>query len=159
MLITNRLPRGGRATTRDTRLAVAVHVLTLLAQQSEADPLTSERIAGSVNTNPVFIRRILGLLSRAGLVASQPGVGGGWRLRRDAANISLLDVYEAVGAGPLLALHHRLPNPDCLIGRNIQRTLLNYFGEAEAAFKDVLARQTIAQVLETAQEGELSSPA
>ncbi|WP_052889964.1 Rrf2 family transcriptional regulator [Thermogemmatispora carboxidivorans] len=147
------------ATTRDTRLAVAVHILTLLAQQSEEDPLTSEYIAGSVNTNPVFIRRVLGLLSRAGLVASQPGVGGGWRLQRDAASISLLDVYEAVGAGPLLALHHRQPNPDCLIGRNIQRTLLHYFGEAEVAFKQMLARQTIAQVLERAREGELSPPA
>nr|BBH92773.1 Rrf2 family transcriptional regulator [Thermogemmatispora argillosa] len=124
----------------------------LAQQQEDDDPLTSERIAGSVNTHPVFIRRILGLLSRAGLVTSQPGVGGGWRLRRDAACISLLDVYEAVGAGPLLALHHSVPNPDCLIGRNIQRALLTYFGEAEAAFKEVLARQSIAQVLATAQE-------
>ncbi len=111
-----------------------------------------------MNTNPVFIRRILGLLSRAGLVASQPGVGGGWRLLRDPASISLLDVYEAVGAGPLLALHHSVPNPNCLIGRNIQQTLLGYFGQAETAFKRVLAQQTIAQVLATARAGELSLP-
>jgi Rrf2 family protein len=137
--------------TTSTRLAVATHILTLLAQQAN-EPQTSALIAASVNTNPVFIRRILGMLSQAGLVASQPGVGGGWRLLRPASAITLLDVYQAVGDDPLLALHHSVPNPDCLIGRNIQRTLLIYFGRAEEAFRQALAQQTIAQVLETACE-------
>lgn len=121
--------------------------------------MTSQRMAGSVNTNPVFIRRILGLLSRAGLVTSQPGVGGGWRLRRDPASITLLEVYRAVAEDPLLSMHHSQPNPECLIGRNIQRTLTVYFGEAERAFEQVLAGQTIAQVLKTArQDSVLRSP-
>lgn len=114
--------------------------------------MTSETIAGSVNTNPVFIRRILGLLNRAGLVASQPGVGGGWRLMRAPDKISLLEVFRAVDEGHLLTMHHNQPNPACLIGRNIQRTLTVYFGEAEKAFERELAGQTIAQVLETARE-------
>jgi Rrf2 family protein len=109
-------------------------------------------MADSVNTNPVFIRRILGLLSRAGLVASQPGVGGGWRLLRDPASITLLEVHRAVDEEHLLSMHHSQPNPECLIGRNIQRTLTVYFGEAERAFEQVLAGQTIAQVLKTASE-------
>ncbi len=114
--------------------------------------MTSEFMASSVNTNPVFIRRILGLLSRAEFVVSQPGVRGGWRLLRDAATITLLDVYRAVDEGHLLAMHHSTPNPECLIGRNIQRTLTIYFGEAEQAFEQKLAQQTIAQVLQTARE-------
>jgi len=109
-------------------------------------------IAGSVNTNPVFIRRILGMLSRAGMVTSQPGVGGGWRLRHDPAHITLLEVYRAVDEGHLIALHHRPPNPDCLVGRNIQHTLETYFGEAERAFEHVLAQQTIGQVLQSVHE-------
>lgn len=114
-------------------------------------------MAGSVNTNPVFIRRILGLLSRAGLVASQPGVRGGWRIMRNPAQITLLDVYQAVDEGHLLAMHHSIPNPDCLIGRNIQRSLNVYFSAAEQAFEETLARQTVAQVLETALEDPYSS--
>jgi Rrf2 family protein len=125
--------------------------LTLLAQTSD-EPVTSETIGGSVNTNPVFIRRILGLLGRAGLVASQPGVGGGWRLLREPAAITLLDVYRAVDEGPLLPKSHSDPNPNCLIGRNIQRTLNVYFGEAERAFEQTLGKQTLAQVLQTARE-------
>jgi Rrf2 family protein len=132
-------------------LAVAIHILTLLAQ-AEGEALTSERIGGSVNTNPVFIRRILGLLHRAGLVTSRSGVGGGWQLLRDPAAITLLEVYRAVDERHLLALPHRSPNPDCLIGRNIQRTLNVYFSAAEQAFEQVLAQQTIAQVLQSARE-------
>jgi len=59
------------------RFTVAIHVLCLLAAL-HPKPVTSEFIAGSVNTNPVVIRRILAALRRAGLVKSQPGVSGGW---------------------------------------------------------------------------------
>ena len=85
-------------------------------------------------------------------MASQPGVGGGWRLLRNSASITLLEVHRAVDEEPLLSLHHSQPNPECLIGRNIQHTLTVYFGEAEQAFEQVLAGQTIAQVLKTASE-------
>src|SRR6185437_5159554 len=105
-----------------------------------------------VNTNPVVIRRILGLLSRAGLLSSQPGTGGGWQLRHAPEEITLLAIYRAVDEGRLLALHHRSPNPACLVGRNIQHTLEDIFGEAEQALEQVLAGQTVAQVLQTVSQ-------
>jgi Rrf2 family protein len=136
----------------NTRFAIGIHCLTLLAGAGD-EPVTSDSIAGSVNTNPVFIRRVLGQLQRAGLVESQPGVGGGWRLRRDPAAITLLEVFHSVEDGQLVALHHRPPNPACPVGRNIERTLRGYFGEAERAFEQVLAGQTVAQVLRSALAG------
>jgi Iron-dependent Transcriptional regulator len=51
---------------KSSRFSVAVHILTLLAHE-QGRALTSEYIAGSVNTNPVVIRRMLGLLSKAAL--------------------------------------------------------------------------------------------
>ena len=72
--------------------------MTLLAQSND-EPVTSELIAGSINTNLVFIRHVMGSLSRAGLVASPPGVGEGWRLVRQTA---------AVEDGALL-LERRIP--------------------------------------------------
>ncbi|MBV9496028.1 MAG: Rrf2 family transcriptional regulator, partial [Acidobacteria bacterium] len=48
--------------TQSSRFATAVHILTLLAGENE-EPLTSDYIAGSVNTNPVVIRRLLGILA------------------------------------------------------------------------------------------------
>lgn len=136
------------AIATNSQFAVAIHILTLLATTND-EPMTSESMAGSINTHPVFVRRILGDLSRAGLVASQPGVGGGWRLLRDPSMITLLEAYRAVQEGHLLSLHHSTPNPACLVGRNIQHTLMLSFGEAERAFEQVLAQQTIAQVLQS----------
>lgn len=133
----------------NTQFAIAIHVLTLLALAENAQ-VTSTEMASSVNTNPAFLRRILGDLSRAGLVESQPGVGGGWRLRRAPAAITLREIFRAVDEGRLLAMHHH-PNPNCPVGAVIQTTLETYFGEAEAAFEQTLAGRTLAQVVDTAQ--------
>ena len=78
-----------------SRFSVGVHVLTLLASNPAGELLTSDRLANSVNTNPVVIRRILGQLKKAGLVEVRAAAGGTY-LRRDPATITLLDVYRAV---------------------------------------------------------------
>jgi Rrf2 family protein len=136
---------------QSSQFAIALHILTMLAR-AEGELLTSEYMASSVNTNPVFIRRVLGKLARAQLVISQPGVGGGWQLLCEPEAITFLDAYQAVEEDQLLALHHSTPNPQCLVGRNIQRSLNLYFGEAEQAFAQVLAQRTLAQLLQTVSE-------
>ncbi len=128
-----------------TRFAVAVHVLALLALDGDK-PVTSETIASSVNTNPVVIRRILGMLARAGLVTSQPGSGGGASLARPPEQVALWDVYRVVDGSALFALHRRPPNPHCLCGRNIEPVLGEVFDEAETALARVLAGVSIADV-------------
>jgi len=134
--------------TSSSRFAVAIHILTLLTQEPDV-PATSEYIASSVNTNPVVIRRTLGGLRRAGLVRSQGGAGGGWRLARDAEAITLRDVYRAVEEEDeaVFPLHHRPPNPNCPVGRHIQRALAVRFAAATRALEDELARRTVADVL------------
>jgi Rrf2 family protein len=132
----------------NSRFAVAVHVLTLLARGQEGEPpVTSEYIASSVNTNPVVIRRVLGSLRAAHLVSSQGGNGGGWQLIRAPAAITLRDVYRAMEAEPPFALHHRAPNPNCPVGRHIQQALNGRFAAAARAMEAELARTTIADVL------------
>ncbi len=133
-----------------SRFAVAVHVLTLLAQGGE-EPITSEYIAGSVNTNPVVIRRVLGALRAARLVTSQGGNGGGWRLVAEPAAISLRDVYRSVEEPTVFRLHHRPPNPSCPVGRHIQRVLVGRFAAANLALEEELARSTIADILHEVQ--------
>jgi DNA-binding IscR family transcriptional regulator len=97
--------------TISSRFAVAVHILTLL-ETGRGEPLTSEYVAGSVNTNPAVVRRILSMLARAGLTHARLGAGGGSVLARPAAEISLRDVYRAVECEErLFSLHHERPNP------------------------------------------------
>lgn len=131
-----------------SRFSVAVHVLSLLAGQQPAALLSSERMAGSVNTNPVVIRRILGQLKKAGLVEVRPASGGTY-LRRAPATISLLDVYravEVVAEGRLFNVHER-PNLRCAVGRNIQAALEATLARAQAALEQELAGVTLAQVV------------
>ena len=134
----------------NSRFAVASHMLTLLAQRPD-EPVTSEYIAASVNTNPVVIRRVLGTLRSAHLVTSQGGTGGGWRLVSAAASISLLDVYQAVEDEPLFPLHHRSPNQNCPVGRHIQHALTGTFAAARQALEQELARTTVADLLRQVQ--------
>ena len=133
---------------RSTQFASAIHIMTLLAL-SDGAAVTSAEMASSVNTNPAFLRRILGDLGRAGLVESQQGVAGGWRLRQAPDAISLLAIYRAVDDGHLLATRDDT-NRNCPVGAVMQTTLAGFFGEAEAAFEQTLARQTLAQVVAVA---------
>lgn len=129
-----------------SRFAVAVHILTLLAQ-GRGEPVTSEYIAGSVNTNPSLIRRLLLALQKAGLTTSQLGTGGGALLARPADGITLLDVYRAVEEGEVFGMHREQPNPECPVGRNIQGELQTRFDAATRQMEGELARTTIAQML------------
>ena len=129
-----------------SRVAVAVHVLAYMAwKRSEA--VTSERIAASVNTNPVVVRRIVGALRNAGMVTVQPGVGGGATLAREPHDITLLDVYRAVEDGDeLFSLHPSEPSRSCNVGGNIRDVLRPIFCTAHRAMEAVLAQVSIADV-------------
>ncbi|MET0399244.1 MAG: Rrf2 family transcriptional regulator [Longimicrobiaceae bacterium] len=130
----------------NSRFAVATHILTLL-EQSRGEPVTSEFIAGSVNTNPSLVRRLLGVLAKAGLTTSQMGTGGGALLARPASRITLGDVYRAVGeGGELFAMHRERPNPACPVGRNIQAVLERRLDAAERVLEAELDRTTIAEL-------------
>ena len=137
-----------------TRFSVATHILLMLA----ADPhgrLTSPRIAGSVNTNPVVVRRIMRLLAHAGLVQVQRGQGGAV-LGRPAGRITLDDVWGAVNphpARPLLPLHAR-PDPSCPIGRHVPRLLGERFAGAEGAMRLALARVSLAAMVASLPPGD-----
>lgn len=129
-----------------SRVAVAVHVLAYLAWRGD-EPSTSEKIAASVNTNPVVVRRIVGALRNAGMVSVQPGVGGGAVLARQPDEITLLDVYRAVEEGnELFSLHAQPPSRECNVGANIVEVLQGVFCRARSAMEEVLAGVTVAKV-------------
>ncbi|GAA0580708.1 Rrf2 family transcriptional regulator [Paractinoplanes ferrugineus] len=136
--------------TANSKLTIAAHALAWLelARRRGREVLTSEEVAASVNTNAVIVRRSLGDLQRAGLVRARRGNGAGFSLGRSAAEISLLDIWLAVSAEPLLALHRSEPNLECPVGRGIRPVLTDLYDEATNAFRAALARSTVDDVLE-----------
>ncbi|MCA0754812.1 Rrf2 family transcriptional regulator [Paenibacillus sp. N4] len=128
-----------------TRFSIAVHTLSLIAFCS--DECTGDFIAGSVNTNPVVIRRIMGMLKKAGLVEVRPGVGGA-SLLKAPEEITLLDIYRAVNVieeNQLFRIHEA-PNVQCPVGRNIEEVLQAELYEAQAAMEQRLAQTTLSQL-------------
>jgi DNA-binding IscR family transcriptional regulator len=133
--------------TISSRFAVGVHILTLL-EVNKGGVNSSEFIAGSVNTNPAVIRKIMGMLKKAGLVNVRPGIAGA-ALAKDLSTITLLDVYKAVNVvqeNELFSIHEN-PNPNCPVGRNIQNTIGPLFSIAETAMEKALGNVTIEDVV------------
>lgn len=115
---------------RDSRLSGVLHVLLHMAEQST--PMTSEQLARAMQTNAVVIRRILGGLREAGFVHSEKGHGGGWTIARDLADITMRDVYEAIGRPRLMAMGNRTEAPGCLVEQAVNAALDSSFRDAEA---------------------------
>jgi len=138
----------------NSRMTIAVHALAwmALAQRRGQELLTSDQVAASVNTNPVILRRSLGDLRRAGLVHARRGAGAGWSLARAPEEITLLDVYDAVGPPPLFGMHHTEPNLECPVGKGIRPALGYVYGEIEQVVRVELAATSVADVLRQSLE-------
>jgi Rrf2 family protein len=132
-------------TPTNTQFSVAVHVLTYLAAQP-GRPVSSDELAASTQVNAVHVRKLLGPLRTAGLVASRAGARGGWLLAQPADSITLADVWSLIQGGDTVLGHH-LPNPDCPVGRDIRAELLQLDAELAAATVARLQQTTIAGLL------------
>jgi DNA-binding IscR family transcriptional regulator len=111
-------------------------------------PMTSEALAEMMQTNPVVIRRILAGLREQGLVQSEKGHGGGWRLSCDLAMVSLRDIYNALGAPAVLAIGNRTEAPGCLVEQAVNAAMDQAFHDAEALLLARLGEVTLAELAE-----------
>ncbi len=131
-----------------TRFAVGLHILLFLAQGA-AGQATSGRLAASVGTNPVVIRRLAGQLARAGLIRIRRGPGGA-ELARPPEAIRLDEVWRAMRRSgvPLLPVH---PGPASAaadpLGARIPPLLRGMLDDAEAAMERRLAEVTLASLV------------
>ena len=104
------------------KFAITLHILTLLTKCPD-EFLSSEYIAGSMNINPVLVRKEIGNLKKHNVVESREGKFGGTRLAKPAADISLEDVFNMTFNGVTLGYSKNDPNPDCPVGKKINKNL------------------------------------
>ena len=127
-------------------------MLSMLARSRDENS-KSDKLARSVNTNPVVIRRLLSQLNHAKLVISQTGANGGSRLARCPNEINLSEVYRAVSCGEVFALHAKGPNKDCPVGRNIESVLCCLQKEIDKSIEEKLARYSLQDIFEMVEQG------
>ena len=131
-----------------SRFTIAIHLFACVDAFRDQFKLTSDFIAGSVNVNPVIIRKILQQLKAAGLVKVARGTGG-VEPTRPLDQISLLDVFHAVDSIEDNQLFHFHENPSaaCPVGRNIHHCLDDKLETIQAALEQSMERITLADVV------------
>jgi DNA-binding IscR family transcriptional regulator len=100
-------------------------------------------IARMLNTNPVVVRRTMGLLRDAGIVSSAGGRSGGWTLAKPVEAITMLDVHRALG-GQVFAIGHSDDHPDCPVEQSVNHLIEHAMQKAEVTLAEQLGRVTIA---------------
>lgn len=130
-----------------TRFSDSIHILAFIEIYKNIR-LSSEVIASSVETSPVVIRRLMGVLREAGLIATKQGSVEP-KLARNPKDITLLDIYFATeGNKPLFELDKKT-NPECIVGGNIQGVLGDYYEQAKISAQRKLNDTTLQDLIET----------
>ncbi|QEH70605.1 Rrf2 family transcriptional regulator [Cellulosilyticum sp. WCF-2] len=129
-----------------SRFTMAIHMFACIDTFNEMK-MTSDFMAGSIGTNPVIIRKLLGQLKAAGLVEVARGTGG-VTITKPLDEITFLDVYKAVECAPDEELFHfhENPNQECPVGRNIHHVLDDKLTQVQKAMEDELSKITLEEV-------------
>lgn len=129
-------------TMNNTRFATAIHIMTLLAK-SPQEWLTSDWIAGSINVNPVIVRKEISVLREAGLIISRQGKEGGSQLAKNAENITISEIYRSVKNTEVLGKKNQNPNPACSVGKEINSHLNTLFEETDELVSNFLGDKSL----------------
>ena len=129
---------------RNSRLSLALHTLGHMAGDPERMQ-TSADIAEHAGTNPVVVRRVLGKLREAGLLTSEKGHAGGWRLARGPDAITLADVYLALDESLVAAGEQEVASA-CSVENILQQKVASVLEDVERSLVERLAATTIAEV-------------
>ncbi len=131
-----------------SRFTIAVHMLAALALFEDDRRVTSDFLAGSIQVNPVVVRRLLLMLKGAELVSVARGRNGS-RLARNPSEITLYDVYRATALledGKLFHFHER-PNPACPAGRTIHAALDGRLFNVQQAMEEKLREIRLSDIV------------
>jgi Rrf2 family protein len=122
----------------------AMRALLVLAAVPEGTSVKGQTIADTQDMPAKFVENTLGDLKRSGLVQSQRGSSGGYRLGRPAHLITVADVVRAVD-GPLAEVRGRRPETVAYEGaaQNLQQVWI----AARASLRAVLEHVTLAQIV------------
>jgi len=118
-----------------------------LACGCDGEGLTSSHLAASVNTSPSFVRRTLAKLSKAGLIETTTGKGGACRLAREAKSVSLLDIYRAVDAPKVFAIHDYSEQKQCYVSCHIKSALEKAQARTQKVMETGLSEISLAQIV------------
>jgi Rrf2 family protein len=118
----------------------ALRALIELASRADGSPVSAEELGRLQEIPHGFLQAILADLRRAGVVMSQRGQSGGWRMARDADTVTVADVIRAVD-GPLVSVYGL--RPEAVSYNESAQMLQHVWIAARSSLRDVFEQVTI----------------
>ncbi len=133
---------------RDSRLSNILHALLHMAEHEARTgaPMTSDQLAVCLSTHPVVVRRTMAGLREQGLVASEKGHGGGWRLARPLDRVTLGQVNTALGEPGLFPEAPPVEADGCLVEAAVNGALAGTYAAARTLLVARLNEITLADL-------------
>lgn len=127
----------------------AIRALFYLAKQPKGEIVFKKDICKHQEITPAFLTKILQPLIKNGIIGSQRGVGGGFYLLKDPADVTLLDVLEAE-EGPLYLNSCLSPDGSC--DRDLFCPMHGAWREIRSEMVTTLGRYSFARLIEEEQK-------
>ncbi|CUR54824.1 Transcriptional regulator, BadM/Rrf2 family [metagenome] len=121
----------------------ALRALIEMAGRTDGIPVSAEELGRLQGIPHGFLQAILADLRRAGVVVSQRGQSGGWRLNRDPDDVSVADVIRAVD-GPLVSVYGL--RPESVSYNDSAAVLQHVWIAARSSLRDVFEQVTLRQM-------------
>ncbi len=109
-------------------------------------PMTSDELASRMSTDPAVVRRTMAGLRDAGIVRSEKGHGGGWSLERALENVTMRDVYEALGITDVFTIGTRTESPGCFVEQAVNRAMKGALDASESVLLQQLGGLSLAAI-------------
>ena len=123
----------------------ALRALIELASRADGGPVSAEELGRAQEIPHNFLQAILADLRRAGIVISQRGQAGGWRMARPPADVSVADVIRAVD-GPLVSVYGL--RPEAVAYNESAQVLQHVWIAARSSLRDVFEKVSIKALAE-----------
>lgn len=121
----------------------ALRALIEMASSDGAAAVSAEELGRRQEIPHGFLQAILADLRRAGIVLSQRGQSGGWRMARPADEVHVADVIRAVD-GPLVSVYGL--RPEAVSYNDSAEVLQHVWIAARRSLRDVFEQVSIAQL-------------
>lgn len=132
------------STKSDYALRALIEIASREAS-GERKAVSAEELGRAQDIPHGFLQAILADLRRAGIVVSQRGQAGGWRLARAATDVSVADVIRAVD-GPLVSVYGLRPEAVSYVGN--AEVLQRVWIAARSSLREVFEAVSIASLAE-----------
>jgi Rrf2 family protein len=123
----------------------ALRALTEIARRTDGVAVSAEEIGHLQDIPHGFLQAILADLRRAGVVVSQRGQSGGWRLAGSAEDITLADVIRSVD-GPLVSVHGL--RPESVTYNDAAHVLQHVWIAARSSLREVFESMSIQDLVD-----------